>query len=1032
MAQNNQRTAEELLDCKFNYYLAYRIDPAEKDKTKIENKIKQARNDASGDVAGRRLTELRTDSIEVMVNDAVFDGNKYIPNSGGRQKELAAAKKFQLKDAVGVVEMLCRSRNMLLKSELEDIYRNAAKPVAFFTDKEFYAAIDYLLKTGVKVIDNVDSRIPFRDYEQAEQHLEPLKKADLYDFLGLSHTASADEIKSAKEKAYQQSTKISNDNKKKQSISAVCGDVQKILLVDAKGRATYDQYLLLKDKVWSEFQSRKDFSVKDLSLDEYEKYVQTTMDLAKVSVEQAEQIIGIGCKNFQLSVTGKPEGSNLEVCPYPECGRLYLKGAQSCPHCGKPLVGICWNCGAQIRIAKEDKGCANCGATNKGHELFNRACQNLDKGFNTPSTEIDVLKTGLLQIKGIVPDYAKNANSAIAKKVKDYETMLAARVKQEETIGVKYKEEVKKIADLTAQRHYQAAQSLAKSLPVKFNNYNVENSRKLLADINAVMLNAQRHVDAAKQYILSGNKAAAIASAAKALDICADHNDAKQIMQKFPPAPVTTLKVTAEKGRVRLEWSDNSGQEYAFYTIIKKIGVAPVGPDDGALVDSGLSVKFCEDENIVSATPYYYAVFAERYGVRSAIAVTNKPEVVFADVENMRQEVVDGGVKVTWEAPQNVQAVEVWKKSGVVAPAGVGDGMQVDGTLKGFCDDKCTQESAYLVICRYELNGKKVYSGGISAVYKPYEKITPLENIAVHSLGQNKYKFTCAPDHAGKLRLYYAEKAIAIEAGVPQKYLDFNKLCKGLQPVTVVKSANGEIEFMLPAGKICQLYPINSTEQLFIVSSPILINNIDGFTNVNVAVEEGTVRIKGVLHRAAERVIVKVSDGKHIEKIDEKGERFEYVADEVRKNGGFEIKIKANAISYISIFVEFKTDGVISYSPPVLLDPIDYREAITVLYSISYEVSSTAPFKLTLSFEADGEAELPDMLLMQGQPRPMDKNSGTLCERISGVVLKKKLFSSKYAAKRVIKVPPTAKNTKFALFLNESGGRVKIKEVRTL
>ena len=312
MMQNDQRTAEELLDCKFNYYIAFGIDPAENDKTKIENKIRTVfASTMSGSMIFRRLIELRADILEVMVNDAVFDGSKYVPNSGGRQKELAAAKKIKLKDAVGVVEMLCRSRNMLLKSELDDIYQNAAKPVAFFTDKEFYAAIDPLLKTGVKVIDNVDSRIPFRDYEQAEQHLEPLKKADLYDFLGLPHTASADEIESAKEKVYQQSTKI-NDLKKKQSYSALCRYVQEILLTDAKGREAYDRYLLLKDKVWSEFKSRKDFAIKELSLDEYEKYVQTTMDLAKVSREQAEQIIEIGCKWFNLSVKEKSAGNNLE------------------------------------------------------------------------------------------------------------------------------------------------------------------------------------------------------------------------------------------------------------------------------------------------------------------------------------------------------------------------------------------------------------------------------------------------------------------------------------------------------------------------------------------------------------------------------------------------------------------------------------------------------------------------------------------------------------------------------------------------
>ena len=71
MAQNNQRTAEELLTSEFNYYIAFGIDPAEKDKTKIENKIKTVLGSTQGSITSRRWIALRADILEVMVNDAV-------------------------------------------------------------------------------------------------------------------------------------------------------------------------------------------------------------------------------------------------------------------------------------------------------------------------------------------------------------------------------------------------------------------------------------------------------------------------------------------------------------------------------------------------------------------------------------------------------------------------------------------------------------------------------------------------------------------------------------------------------------------------------------------------------------------------------------------------------------------------------------------------------------------------------------------------------------------------------------------------
>lgn len=194
-----------------------------------------------------------------------------------------------------------------------------------------------------------------------------------------------------------------------------------------------------------------------------------------------------------------------------------------------------------------------------------------------------------------------------------YDEIIAERVKQEETIGAKYKEEVLKIQQLKAKHYYQSALVVSKSLLTKYNSYNVENSKKLVSDISAVMQTAIHHVDSAKQYLLKGNIALAISEAAKAIDICDDFTDARQIMQKYPPQPVTNLRIGIEKNKVRIEWDDDSKQEFTSYTIIKKIGIAPTTDEDGAVVDEGLSVRFFEDSVVVSATPYYYAVFAERY-----------------------------------------------------------------------------------------------------------------------------------------------------------------------------------------------------------------------------------------------------------------------------------------------------------------------------------------------------------------------------------------------------------------------------------
>ena len=201
-------------------------------------------------------------------------------------------------------------------------------------------------------------------------------------------------------------------------------------------------------------------------MEEYADYTQKVIELLKVSVAEAEKILAVGCKFFQFNIVGKSDGSNFEVCPYPDCGKLYVKGAKSCPHCGKPLEIFCWNCRQTMRFTKDDKGCSACGATVHAHELFRQKCSALDGLLAKPVTDIATLQTAFLAVKNVVPNYASRADSAVAKKVNEYEGVIAARIKREETTGAKYFVEVVAMNELFAQKFYQSALSLAGGIAV--------------------------------------------------------------------------------------------------------------------------------------------------------------------------------------------------------------------------------------------------------------------------------------------------------------------------------------------------------------------------------------------------------------------------------------------------------------------------------------------------------------------------------------------------------------------------------------
>lgn len=1048
MAQSSRREKDlkegidELNNPDLNYFLAFGISLTETNISMIEDSIRKYVSSIRGKatVVQLRLKELKYDAIEIMCNDATYDesSGKYIPNSGARKREADAAKAFKLEEAAQGVRNKAKTKNKIFKSEIATVSDKANSPISYFSDEDFFSRIEKEFNSiGIKIIDDLDDEIPFKIFEKAQKRIESFPQKyipedkrpakNLYDVLSVSKTEKTDEIRMKNSALY---GKRGSDKKDVQSIEGICASVKSILLEDVKTRNAYDQYLVLKDDVWIPFSEMEKWGLIQMNFSDYEKFVEVVKNLLHVSVAEAEKIVAIGCKAYKLQVLGDPVNISLDECPF--CGKLYKKSDKVCSNCGNSLETLCWNCNQIIRITKEDLGCKACGATIRSHELYNRACRNLDELLSRLDTGISALQSAFLQIKNVVPNFSSKPDSTAAKKVKEYNGIIADRIKQEETVGAKYREEVKKIQQLIAKRCYQAALNAAKSLTIKYSTYKIDNSNKLISDISIIVKSAQKQVDLAKQYIAQGNVVLAITSAAKAIDICDDFTDARQIMQNYPPKAVSNLRAKVEKDNVRLEWDDIK-QDFISYTIIKKIGIAPTNVGDGTLVNSGLSVRFFEDANIVSATPYYYAVYSERYGVKSSLSATMSPVTIFADIINLQQEVVEGGIKVVWETPENVKSIEVWRNTGTVASMKPGEGSKIKSSITGFYDSNCTGQNAYLIVCNYDVKGSLIQSKGILSVFKPYEKIVPLEGLKFESIDRNRFKFSCSNGYAGKVKLYYAETKLSIPFNTTLKYLNFNSICKGLAPLETVSNANGEITFSLPIGKIYQVYPIVSTEQLFVVSPPKLINTVEGIKHPSHSFSNGVVTVSGMLNPKAKAIVVCVNNEKYTELVDGNSEQITFKADEFRKANKIEIKLKANTVNYISLFVEYMEDGIVSYSPAIKLNsPIDYREAVTVLYNLQYAISATKSFKVTINFEADSAVELPKLFLMQGSPKPLNKNAGKLCDRIEDVKLKKSLFGKKYTSKVAISVNPTSTSTKFALFLNEESTYIQMKEVRKL
>ena len=1028
--QVSTRTADELKDIKYNYFVAFKVELTLTDPKKIEEKIKTTTSNSGGDIYSRRLLALKDDAIEVMVNDAIFEAGGYKRNAGGRKKELEAAKKMKLNDTVQFLVMLCKTRDTILMSEIDEICRrenptttnDAAK---FFTKDELVKSLQDAVKgTNVKIIDNMDATIPFNDYKKIDEQLNTAQKVDLYDFLGVAKTATAQEIKTANDARYAESSKWGGSKlKEKQLYSNLCGYGTKHLVENAEKRKTYDNYIALKDEVWKVFAERQQRGIKELLMDEYSHFVEVVVQKLKTSIGDAEKIIAIGCKYFTLTIVGASGTTNFESCPF--CGKLITKGAKSCHHCGKSLEVRCWNCGELKRYETHDVACKKCGATEKHRQLFDKKVQELNALVSSPVVDINKSQSLLLDLKNIVPNYASNAESMIAKKVAEFESVVAKAVKQEETMGEKYREEYAAIRAIMNKKEYLKALNEARKLQAKYGSYRGNDTAAIMQEINNKIIEVKRLVDPVKTSL---DRNIIIASASKALEICADYIEAKQLLQKYPPQPVSNLRLSVVDNKVCIDWNDPAQQKYVTFTVIKKNNIRPNGYDDGAVVGEGLTFTHIDDENVLPATTYYYAVFVSRNDVKSQLVVCPTPVQIYPNVTGVEQIIVSKGIKVTFVPPKNVQAVEVYKNAGPVAPSRVGEGHKVNCSNDGFTDENANEETSYYIVCKYVNNNQTIYSSGVKITYRPYGEIKPLQGVRI-TQESGRYILDCQPGYIGQISVFDSTKRNSIKAGVTYKYQDFTKMSVGFVKIPTSFNAEGKVVFSLSPNTVYQLYPIVFTDQLFVASSPILINTLKPIESLDYEVKGGSLFIKGTPNPKAKRIIIKVNNEKHAN-VDDPGETYPFRGDELNNGGRIEIKLKSGTINYISIYAESVDDGVSSFSSiQTIENPIDYREKVAVKYTMDYNIDRFKPFKVKLEFTSPVPVKLPAMLLVKGNPTPLNASSGELVEKIEPMELKSGFFSKEYKAKIVLTLRPMSPAYKLALFSADPNAKVTLRKI---
>lgn len=716
------------------------------------------------------------------------------------------------------------------------------------------------------------------------------------------------------------------------------------------------------------------------------------------------------------------------------CGQLIKSRAtQVCPKCKRNLVEICWNCGATVATL-QSADCPRCHANTAMQEVFSEEIGRCTAMINAESFEADLVGSAVNALKTKYQVQSVD-HSVIADQIDSLERELR-------TFTEAYQQYVLKIREQIRKKSYYSAQTLLNALKLQMPSYPTDQLerpiRTNLKKIEKLLQSAQNSAD----------KAAAIRSAEQCMQICRDCADAEQIIRSHPPQKPADLTATLLNDQVELHWNYPADGIDTVFTVLRKSGSRPTSVRDGEILTDQLRVCSFVDRQISPAVRYFYAVYATQKFAGDAVVMysdlerTEKETMSLPDVSAVDQLIEDGaGISLRWTPPSGVHSVLVVKKPGTVPPYALSDGMTVPSVGRTGFDDAVTKNEpfSYRIICRYMVDGIPRDSKGICYTAKKPIFPTAPTNRSVTEQSACNYLVKLTGGADGEVQFYAAPRQHSNPPRRAARVVDFAMLCPEFTPIRFNHLEEKSYQLTVAANSYQWVYPVIANDTLFAVGEPFLLNTIVGMDEIETVVRGSSVKIQGQISPKVRNMIAVVDSEGYCEELREGVARRVFAREQIQKESCLSLTLSPGKY-YVTMFAEFEQDGHRTYSKAIRVPEIVIGERIILKYSMRYTVSTNKSYDAKISFEISGEDAvrfgagntLPDLVLVQGSPRPMTAADGMEVARIRSVTMKKSFLHGKTLSAQVtVQIPKSerAKNKLSLFWVDSREGTIQLKEI---
>ncbi len=912
-----------------NYYILLELcfDPAVDDKTKIKKAISTKQQQWSKDmnnpikkVKASEYLALLPDIKEIMLNDKLRSNEAQMAICIRDEKIKELDRRLDLYSAKSD-ELSEKDLKMLLKSFS-----------AFgFTEENIKNKFTKLIESQNKKID-LSETIDKNQAKNIKNFMQQLGKKDqtLYEFLNLSNKSSCDLLlKTAsgiKAKILAKGKKTGTDNAR-QAICGLCA----VIFKDKASKNKYDNYINLT-KYYSVNDAIEEMGLSNKRIIEpkmKERLIDIAVEEYRISPSEASAYISNYCE-----LTGFQERDKSIICGL--CNTENIATSTICQNCKKTLVIVCPVCSAVNSNAA--KTCAKCGfdlsKMQEAVKLIKKAKSVwIDK-------QADIALNYLKQAKIFWPGHQE---------IKPLEDEIS-------TYKMQLTDILSSIDGFVQEgKYYHAANRIKQA-----------QNREFLIDekISNAVFSKLEYVKQKLESLKNMDKDSAFEILSDLISEVKDSEDAKKLLENYPPLVPENLNYKINENAVEINWEESKSVGQIEYILVKKQGSYANDINDGEKIYEGGECRY-SDSDIVEAKAYYYTVFASRLGLNSKAAHLKEKVVLVKNVSNIKAVGGDGFVVLSWEKPETLTEVKIWKYEGNEKPNSTKDCEIVEcNRTDGIKIDGLENDKRYwfYISSGHSINAEEYYSGKILIYAVPCKIASPIENLNIKRYG-NVFDISFSKPKWDVIFFYSDEKPDYVEATV----YPLNEISKKYKALNVTLKGEGKAEFILDFVGKKYIIPAQVNATNIILNEATCIANVPEPSNISYSFSSARTElyINFDWPQGVDKVLLAYSFEDYPKSAtDPLVKKIFATKKQYERNDGILILSPKEQDCYVSLYTICEDDNSTIYSRPAKT-LINSNEQIEIFYSFKYKKSMFShSTSLSLNIRAKGNFIFPEFCIV--------------------------------------------------------------------